>query len=90
VDENFESELYGQSQPEWLERSDDYNVWEEARIAEDMDAGEGRPDVTVEDVLEGIVYDAMWMSFNDDYQRELAVEAVVKALVAAGVVVPER
>jgi hypothetical protein len=52
--EDWESEQY-EIEQERFERPDDYNVWEEARIAEDMDAGEGRPDVTAEDVLEGIV-----------------------------------
>ena len=34
--EEFESELY--DQPEWFERSDDYNVFEENQLALDRDA----------------------------------------------------
>lgn len=43
--EDFESELYEQDPPEWLERSDDYNVFEEAQIDRDRDAGEYEQDI---------------------------------------------
>jgi hypothetical protein len=88
--EDWESEQY-EIEQERFERPDDYNVWEEARIAEDMDIERAEREAEGNrESLAAIVDGAMDGLVDSDDQRYFLTEAIVEALVKAGVGVESR
>lgn len=83
---DFEDDMY--EAPEWLERSDDYNVFEERQLDLDRDAGEydlttGEPDETLTSIVAGAVADREYDVHPPVWSDVVA--DIVRALEEAGV-----